>query len=227
MVTYENLAYMLFFPTMAILIWAAKQKGRWMDTINLQFRKSRCVKVNFHTASGRNIERFIIPDGQGFMRINGGVYKFEKEFAEINQRHRIPEVDVLESQITPPSPDVGSSVTEVEVEQLQSDGTVVKVKKEVPTFFLTYKRQIPKRTNELWAQEVARFADSNIVADITTATARVMKILEWTFYITLLLLAVTVLGFFVVYSQVGDVKDLITIFMQQQAANNGGAIRGI
>lgn len=204
---YSHLAAALIIPAIATGVWIAKNKGRWFDTYNLLFRKARCVKVNFHTASGRNIERFIVPDSRGFMRINGGVYKFHKEFAEINQRYRIPEVDVLESQITPPQASLGVDESDTEVDVAQPDGTVIKMKRKVPTYYRSFRREIPQKTNDLWAHEVAAFADSHIVMDITTATAQVLRQLQWTFYLSIATLVIMTIGLYMLNGNI----DAITL----------------
>lgn len=201
----------LAFPTLMFIIWAIKQNGRWSDTFNLLFRRSRCVKVNFHLASGRNVERYIIPDSQGWMRIGDGVYRYHKEFAEINQRYRIPEVSVLESQIAPASPALGMSKIDMQV--ANEDGIVTEKEVLAPTYFLTYRNQAPKRLNELWAQEVARFADSNIVADITTATAQIMKRIEWTFYIAIGIFALVAISMVLNSTGIAGIQERLDNFV--------------
>jgi len=193
-----------------LVVWSVKNRKRIPDLLRLRFKRKVVVKVNFLTRTGRNDERFIVPNHEGVMSINGGKYLFAREFAIINARWRIPEVTVLENQIHPPNNGIGrTALVETEVEVPNKDGTVTLKKVEVPSYVLSYRNQASQKLNGLWAHQMGEFADSGIVHDITVSTARVLKLLEWTFYLAIGSVVLTLLVGLILYNKMSDISHSI------------------
>lgn len=148
-----------------LISYVYQVRGRVIDHFNLTFRRSRVIKVNLHTRSGPNIERFVVPDDRGFYEVAGGIYQFLKEVSIQNARYKIPEVTQAQGQISPSIPAI------VEVTTIQND-KLTKETKEVPSWLLFWGSQTPAKINGKTAEEMRNFARSKIVNDAMTATSQ-------------------------------------------------------
>jgi hypothetical protein len=206
---YKLLISSLAFPVLFALVWLAKNKKRGLQKfVNLRFRRSRVVKVNLHTASGRNIECFPVPNSRGYVKVEGGLYRVVKEFSIWNAAYRIPEYDVIEAQIVPSDTTIGKIETEeTEVEVVGKDGTIQKQKQKVPTYVISHQRSVPKSMEGRMAQEVHDMLDSKIIADIDASSDAVMNDVKLTKILVFVLLALTLVGFVLIWNKVDSVSD--------------------
>lgn len=196
LLTIPALLILMLFPwIVAFGLYIKTHKGRLKDRFNLIWRKNRVVKVNFQTASGRNIERYIVPDKRGLLHISGGVYAYVHELATTNARFRIPEITIIESQIHPPTGDLTKLETEAEVSVPQTDGSVKKEKKMIPTYLLSFANKSPEKLNGHVAQEMKLALDSHIVEDVLTASDKTLRKIELMFILSCITLgAVVIIG---------------------------------
>lgn len=201
------LTFLMLFPLLFVgVLILIMNLGKLSDKLNLWFRKSRCVKVNFLTLSGRNIEKFVVPDSRGLMHINKGTYVFNKDYSVTNARYSIPEVSVYESQVAPPSPDIVEMSVETEVHVPNGDGTDSIQLKKVPVHVVSFRRMSPQKLNGKTAQEVEGLLNAKIVDDIVNASSKQMQKLEMMFYLVLGLYALGLLTAFILYGNINDLR---------------------
>lgn len=215
---------MLLFtlPFVLMLIgWFVVNSQFLGDRFNLLLRKGRTVKVNFHTTSGRNVERYIIPDKRGNMHISGGFYAFVKELSVTNAKHRIPEIHCLEGQIQPLSPEIYQlEGVEADVKVLQPDGSSVPSRIRVPQYVASFVGLAPARLNGLVAQEVEAALNSHIIEDIVLATDKKLQQAAVTFILCIVILAVAVLSAIVIYNKLDDVQTLVNTMQVMRGASS-------
>lgn len=205
---YEVVQVALFLPAAFLSLYVGRNAKRLKDVRNLWFRKARTVKVNFVTLSGRVIERFIVPDSRGIMRIEGGAYYYHKDVAQINAKHRIPEITILENQIHPPTADVARVRAPILDAQVGA-GDVSSVTDDVPTWVLSWRRLKPKELEGMVAQELASALNTKIINDIVNSSSPQMRKMELAFYVSLGILGVTVLGMLFLYAKLNDMQSLM------------------
>lgn len=188
-------------------IWfISVNKGKLMDRFNLVFRRSRTIKVNVRTRSGRTIERFIVPDNRGILHVGKGVYAYVHEVATINARYRIPEITILETQIHPATPEIVAKETEIEVKVAKGDGTFENTKMKIPNYFLSVAHLQPETLQGHVAQEMKQALDSHIVSDVLTASDKTMKKIELMFIMILVNLALTFIVGIVIYNAINGMQ---------------------
>lgn len=206
---YRLLIAGLAFPVIYSFAWVIRNKKRGIITLfNLRFRRARSVKVNFRTASNRVIEHVIVPDERGFMAIDGGYYKFDKDFATTNSKLGIPEIDILEAQIVPSDVDIVEvkDGRKVIIKVKGEDGKLMEKEKLLPLYIAQHQRLMSKKLEGLMAKEVHDVMNSKIVRDITTATSQTMSRLDLMFYMVIAILGITLLGFIVIYNQISALR---------------------
>jgi hypothetical protein len=190
--------------TGVFVVWLFAKRKLIKDKFNLLFRKKRVVKVNFLTTSGRNEERFLVPDTQGMIHVDGQTSVYNRDLAIINARYRIPEITLIQNQIMPVMADIAVLDKEVEVLVPNADGTETMVKRKIPDYVLTYKKISAKKLEGMTAQEVRNALDSKIIKDIVTATNPQMQKLEIMFWIVIAIAVIEIIGFYFLNSKIND-----------------------
>lgn len=217
---YRLLIAGLAFPFIFSLAWVIRHKKRGIVTLwNLRFRRARSVKVNFRTASNRVIEHVVVPDERGFMAIDGGYYKFDKEFATTNSKLSIPEIDILEAQIVPSDAGIvevkdGRKIT-IKVKGI--DGKLMEEERLLPLYVVQHQRLMSRKLEGLMAKEVHDVMNSKIVRDITTATSQTMSRLDLMFFMIIGILGVCLLGFIVIFNQISALRAVLEAILLARA----------
>lgn len=197
-------------------------KGYLKDRFNLRFRRSSVIKVNFQTRTGRNIERYIVPDKHSLLHINGGTYAYIEELSTINTRYRIPEITLLQSQIHPPIGDVIEvQGQEVEISVPQPDGTLKKEKRKVPNYVISYASKKPETLNGHIAEEIQGVLDSHIVSDILTASNAYLRKIELLFIIACVCLVLIILFGFILIGMLNGIQNDLEMIKLANLAPNG------
>lgn len=206
--TIIHLLFAIAFPIAVYLMWFIKvNRGKLLDRFNLIWRRSRTIKVNLQTSSGRTIERYIVPDKRGLLHIGNGVYVFVREASTINARYNIPEISLLESQIHPPIPEImATDISEIEVKVVQPDGSFKNEKRNIPAFALSFARLMPEKLKGHVAQEMKMALDSHIVEDVLTASDRTMKKIEIMFILLIGLAGLVLIIGIVLYSMLHQLQ---------------------
>lgn len=201
------LLQLMFLPLFLLaVVWFARNRKKLPSKWVLFWSRSRAIKVNFLTRSGRNIERIIKPDARGMMHIEGGSYPFLKEASTINAELRIPEVWVSESQPYPAIPDLVEVKVKTLVKKPKEGGGFQEVESEIPGHLVSFHNIRSLKLAGKTAQEIEQMLGSKIVNDIVNATSKQMQRLELMFYITIGIAFLCLVGFFVIHQDVSKLS---------------------
>lgn len=188
------------------LVSNALDNRKLSERFNVWFRKGRIVKVNFVTSSGRNRERFIVPDSRGLMHIDGGTYPFVKDVSIINSSLRVPEVWVLENQPHPISPTIVRSRV---INEIASDGTLSSTESDIPYYYLQFADAQPEKLKEKTAKELGEMLKSKIVDDIIRAGSKDLQRMSYILYATLAVLGLQVISSVAIWSKLSEMMGVL------------------
>lgn len=211
-----QLAAMPFF--LVFSVWFIKNRKDMKSKWNLLWHKNKTIKVNLITRSGRNREVYTVPDARGIMHIEKGSYVYHKETSVWNVKQALPEVTVLESQVSPPIPQLLVSYVETELPEINGEGQVSVTKEKVPKYLLSYARMKAEKLLGKTAQEIESMLASKIVQDALRATSATMARVELIFIIVCVIAGLELLSGFLMYqklNQIGATMEALRIVAQR------------
>lgn len=194
-------------PFLLLCIWAIKNRKTLKDKFNLIFRRKKVVKINFRTATGFIIERYIIPNERGIANIDKGSYFINRDLCDFNAKYRIPEITFIETQPSVAVPELMVQEIETDVLIPTSDGSVVTQKKKVPNYVLSTRRLTPKQVEKLTAQEIRTALDSKIIRDIVNATNPQMQKLDIMFWCVVATIPILLIGLYIIHNDIKSVQN--------------------
>lgn len=174
-------------------LYLAKNMKRLPDIYRLVFKRDKCVLVRFRTRTNTIIERYMIPDEHGIMRIDGGIYQYDSKLACFNKRRRMHEFVCIENQFFSEKGELHKLTVKAPVIVTGENGAQETREEEVPQYVLSFANIIPKKIvipgeededgnilpeEHLGAKELNDFAESHVSKDIITATAQEMGFLK-------------------------------------------------
>jgi len=208
--TFNQVLQLMFMPVFLITVfWFINNRKKLSSKWTLFWHKSRAVKVNLLTRSGRNIEKIVEPDARGIMHIDGGAYPYLKETATINADLRIPEVWVSESQPYPAIPEIVKTTVRGMVKKPKEGGGFEDVEEDIPGHLVSFHNIRSLKLAGKTAQEIEQMLGSKIVDDIVNATSRQMQRLEIMFWIIIGIGAVCVIGFITTHNDISKLANLL------------------
>lgn len=218
----ETLMLILLLPSAISAIWAIKNRNTLKDKFNLIFRRKKVVKINFRTATGFIVERYIIPNERGIANIENGSYFINRDLCDFNARYRIPEITFIETQPSVAVSDLLMQTVKTKVKKITAAGEIVEVDEEVPNYVLSTRRLTPKRVSDLTAQEIRSALDSKIIQDIVTATNPQMQKIELMFYVMIGTGVVCLIGFYLIHNEIAQLKNSIDTLARIGLSQRGG-----
>lgn len=205
----------------------AKFRGKMNDFWRLRFKRSKVISVRFLMPSGAIDQRYLIPNERNWFELPHGMYHYDPRLAHRNTTYGIPEIDLVYQQVAPKEKELILDVQEIEIEEPAPDGTLVTIKKQVPTYIIKSSGvrpkllQVPKQKN--WkeipagkldfvsetAQEVKELHSMDVARVAIQTTRSNANRQDLLFYIAIALVAICLIGFMVLYNDIKNLTNLV------------------
>lgn len=194
-ITFGQLLQFMAIPVFLLVgFWFLNNRKKLPSKWNLFWHRAKAVKVNFITRSGRNIEKIVVPDARGMMKIDGGSYPYLKEASVINADLRIPEITLSQSQPYPAIPEFIEVKLRTKVRKPKEGGGFIEEDGDIPGHLVSFHNVKSLKLAGKVAEEYQQMLGSKIVDDIVKATSKRMEQLELMFYIVIAILIVDLIG---------------------------------